>query len=192
MLLVGQDWGCFRPEFTLGAMRKVHPDQKLYDRKCNGDKNSETDRTLCELFAELGYDIATDGDDSRYPGDIRDLFFTNFVLRYRCGNISGRPDSVWKIWQGNCAGYFQRLVQIIRPKVILCLGKNVYNSIAAVAGCPGVNRDYGLFVEKGPRQMDFGDVTAWVFPLFHPGASVRSIEVDMAKRQASGSNWRIG
>lgn len=168
ILLVGQDWGYYRPGFTLGTQRKAHPDQKFYYRECDGSKGSETDRTLCELFAELGYDISTDGDDG-CQGDVRELFFTNFVLCYRCGNISGCPESVWKVWQDNCSEYFQRLVQIIQPKAILCLRQAVYNSVASVAGGSGVERDYRRFVEGGPKQMDFDGGSSWVFPLFHPG-----------------------
>ncbi len=166
ILLVGQDWGCFRPRFTLGADRKAHPDWKIYYRECDGSKKSETDRTLCELFAELGYDIATDGDDERYPGDLRDLFFTNLVLCYRCGNTSG---GFQKTWRDNCGEYFRRLVQIIQPRVILCLGQAVYNGVAAVAGCPEVDHSYGQLVEGGPYEMDFEGTSSWVFPLFHPG-----------------------
>lgn len=166
ILLVGQDWGCFRPGFTLGAERKAHPGQKLYYRECDGSKNSETDRTLCELFAELGYDIATDGDDCDHPGDLHDLFFTNFVLCYRCGLSSG---GFQRRWRDNCGEYFRRLVQIIRPQVILCLGREAYNGVASVAGFPEVERDYGHFVEGDPRQMGFGGTSSWVIPLFHPG-----------------------
>lgn len=166
ILLVGQDWGCYRPGFTLGAERKAHPEQKLYYRECDGSKNSETDQTLCELFAELGYDIVTDGDDSRYQGNVRALFFTNFVLCYRCKNISG---DFQKRWKDNCGVYFQRLVEIIQPQVILCLGREVYDGVATVACCHGASGNYNSFIEGGPHKMRFGDSSAWVFPLAHPG-----------------------
>lgn len=166
ILLVGQDWGCYRPGFTLEADRKAHPERKFYYRECDGSKNSETDRTLCELFTELGYDIATDGDDNRYIGNVQDLFFTNFVLCYRCGNISG---GFQRRWQDNCGGYFQKLVQIIRPQVILCLGREVYDGVAMVAGDHRANGNYNAFIEDGPHEMRFGDTSAWVFPLAHPG-----------------------
>lgn len=61
------------------------------------------------------------------------------------------------------------MVQIIQPQVILCLGQAVYNSVASVAGGSGVKQDYGRFVEGGPKQMNFGGVSSWVFPLFHSG-----------------------
>lgn len=166
ILLVGQDWGCYRPGFTLGAERKAHPGQKLYYRECDGSKNSETDQTLCELFAELGYDIATDGDDSRYPGDVRDLFFTNFALCYRRGNISS---GFQRRWQDNCGEYFRRLIQIIRPQVILCLGREVYDGVAATTGSHKASGSYNSFIEGGSHEMRFDDTSAWVFPLAHPG-----------------------
>ena len=125
-----------------------------------------------ELFKVLkdsegkSYDIAT----KRYD----DLFFTNFCLGYRKGKESGgMPKELMK----RDAVFFKRLVAILEPENILCLGKRTFECVyEALCGDKtqkpeGFGGAYNDFIEKyKPIDAEYGEnKTTRIFPLAHPG-----------------------
>lgn len=89
------------------------------------DKYSPTDNNLCELFSVLGYDITR---------RCKDLFFTNFALGYRSEGYSGNLNHKWIAAD---ASYFARLVNIIEPTVMICLGRATFEGVQIA--CIGKN-----------------------------------------------------
>lgn len=124
ILVVGQDWGCpftgsFGNEADVKEMiANTHSDGKMH--YFEGVKISPTDKKLSELFETIGYkDIL----HIRYD----DLFFMNACFGYRSGKNTG---GFLKSWITDIEkSVFPKLLDILQPKVIVCLGKDAYLSL---------------------------------------------------------------
>lgn len=114
LMIVGQDWG----------------DDKYYLR--NGGleaANNPTNVFLRELIGLAGLAITAPDD----PGRESNLFFTNAVLCLkRQGGLQG-PVALECF--ANCAAYLKRQIEIVAPRVLVCLGERAYR---------GVTSQYGL------------------------------------------------
>ena len=163
ILLVGQDWGNPWDGTCEDLLEKI---------RCNGTgpiseyiagSKNPTDLALIRLFDSIGYDINSPHDK---------LFFTNFVLGYRTGKISG---GFQRKWAEHDSVFFPRLVEIIKPKVILCLGKSTYQAVMKAMGQKlpkGVAR-YNTFLESSynPRGITLSNgQVAYIFALAHCGS----------------------
>ena len=165
IMLVGQDWGFYDPKS--GIMQNIRDinsglrtDYNFSQANPPGRVNP-TDSNLCELFDSLGYDI------TKRCGD---LFFTNFVLGYRSKGLSGNLKREWLFAD---APYFFRLVNIIEPKVVICLGKDTFESVQyAYTGKWQHTGRYNSFIEsaRNPTKLPLlsGKTTA-VFAVAHCG-----------------------
>ena len=162
ILLVGQDWGNFRDskcEELVRSIKSLNKNSSNYFKY--PFKENPTVRNLCKLFAELGdtYIIS----ESNNPK----VFFTNLVLCYR--HDSGISGGFRQRWARNCSEYFLRLVSIIQPKVIICLGRNVFDAVVRVAGLEPPRHKYNDTIQKGELILTFNDTTCVVFPMAHCG-----------------------
>lgn len=165
IMLVGQDWGT--PTNTdsvqlMETIRQINRGTTL----CYMDGNSSvTDNQLIELFKILNYDISINTSQNQ------DLFFTNFVLGYRQGNISGGDK---RAWFRKDAPFFAELVDIIEPKIILCLGRKTFEAVLKALGyslMPKI-RKYNSFIEstQNPIELSLNDSHhLYVFALAHSG-----------------------
>ena len=165
IMLVGQDWGNPWEGSCEGFLKKVKGTTSGTITDYMKDNDSITDKNLAQLFRELKPDL-----DISQPCE--DLFFTNFVLGYRTGNISG---NFKKAWARKDSKYFRELVNIIEPKVVLCLGRSTYEAVIQVLDPQKKLRigRYNAFIESGdnPRTvlLESGKEAA-VFALAHCGA----------------------
>ena len=125
IMLVGQDWGCpwdSAATMVMSNIRKMNSGESvpyMFGSESVIDQVS-TDQVLIRLFQEIGYDLNTSNDKNK------DLFFTNFVLGYRTNGISG---GFQKDWAKHDAPYFRQLAEIIQPEIILCLGRDTFESV---------------------------------------------------------------
>lgn len=130
ILVVGQDWGnpCQEKRATkllIDNITKIN-NGKL-DANCLYGINSPyaTDRNLKMLLQELKC-----GDEVIYPDIFKNrynnLFFTNFCLGYRTGKESG---GMTKEVMLRDESYFKELINILNPKIIICLGKDTYECV---------------------------------------------------------------
>lgn len=111
ILLVGQDWGS--PSSLAG---RIAVDNILHGRPYWARAIFPTDKRLAILFGEaLGIDI--------FRTDKR-LFFTNLILGYRRQNNTGKFDK--RYYWGRDLVFFKRLVDILQPKVVICLGGQTF------------------------------------------------------------------
>ncbi|MEA2647056.1 MAG: uracil-DNA glycosylase [Chloroflexota bacterium] len=85
-----------------------------------------------------------------------DVYITNIVKCRPPGNRDPLPEEVLA-----CAGYLDRQVEIIRPAVILLLGRHAVQRL--LPGMAGISQVHGRLVERGDR--------AYV-PLYHPAAAL--------------------
>ncbi len=118
IMLVGQDWGCPYNKTSLPTMEQIHRANNGNTYDYLSQNPSRTDQNLITLFlASLNRTITEPCDD---------LFFTNFVLGYRTHGTSGNYQ---KEWAEHDSAFFKELVEIIEPKVILCLGKATFRAV---------------------------------------------------------------
>ena len=157
ILLAGQDWGSFDTEDGHIVFRNIDSGKPYLS-----ESKSDTDKNLCKLFKEIG-EVVDSGTDRN-----RNVFFTNFVLCYRKPEhrISG---GFKQRWASNCSEYFVRLVEIIQPKVIICLGRSVYANVMKAAGLNAPRGSYNDIIELGGKFAQFGDHKCMIFPEAHCG-----------------------
>ena len=115
IMLVGQDWGASEPESSV--IRNIKEINRGLREDYERDPGSITDDNLCSLFSVLGFDISKRCEE---------LFFTNFILGYRSDGLSGNVLREWLLYD---APFFARLVNIIEPKVLICLGRDTFESV---------------------------------------------------------------
>ena len=161
IMLVGQDWGCPWDAGAAAVMRNIQAMNCGQSVSYMCENENPTDRNLIELFHSIGFDILT--DDSR-------LFFTNFVMGYR---VKGASGNFKKSWAAADAEYFRRLVEIIRPRILLCLGKDTWKSVLGCFGGTISNKmSYNRVIEseKNPVVVKLSDgMPVYVFALAHCG-----------------------
>ena len=135
IMLVGQDWGSPVQESSL--MQNIKDINSGLREDYERDPGSITDDNLCKLFSVLGFDISK---------RCKELFFTNFVLGYRSRGVSGNLSREWLIYD---APLFARLVNIIEPKIVICLGKDTFESVRyACTGRMKNVRGFNRFIES--------------------------------------------
>lgn len=165
ILLVGQDWGCTSDSNSSILMNNIAKmNQGINANYLDGVNVCITDKNLIALFESIGYK-----DISRIKYD--DLFFTNLCLGYRNKGTSGGLKAKWI---NRDRGYFRSLVEIIRPEVIICLGKDTFKGVTREFGVKTeVNKEkYPAFIEKrDPAIITLEDgKTIATFALAHCGA----------------------
>ena len=130
------------------------------------DSTNHTDRKLRELI-ECAFDKSID----EMP-----LFFTNMANCYRKKRTSGGMHSGWL---PICANkYMERLIRIVRPKIIIVLGRSAFEalhcmdnlSIKCLDPIKSGKESYAEMIQHC-YQIDFGDEKIGVFPVYHPGAN---------------------
>jgi DNA polymerase len=135
LLIVGQDWGditYFKDKDNQG--RDIP----------SGNKSNEN---LQKLLAYIGIQIGK-------PREIQEeiVFFTNLILCIKKkGGLSGRIKSEWLM---NCAvRFFPPLVEIIQPKVIIGLGKDVSTSILKLYQIKYPKNSFAYLIEQSPYRL---------------------------------------
>lgn len=166
ILLLGQDWGnpySAQDTGTINNIRMMNQGIDVpYLHKCNLlSREAQTDVNLIKLFESIGY---PEIDIIRYP----DLFFSNFNLGYRKENGSG--DMTTEVMDAD-AFYIMRLINILKPEKILCLGEDVTKAtMKLLLGEIPKYKSFNKFIDEGKIFTYNGDgFTSKVYPLFHPG-----------------------
>lgn len=165
ILLVGQDWGDYDNEKITRLMNDIRSYNSGHIKAVDYLKDSDnpTDMNLCELFESIGEPVG-----KKYINNTN-VFFTNFVLCYREGE-SGISGGFKQKWGNNCSPFFERLVRIIEPKIIICLGRAVYYNVLKTAKMKCQHGKYNDIITGGPITADFGGHSCKVFPVAHCGA----------------------
>ncbi len=103
--------------------------------------------------------------------DREDIYICNVLKCRPPGNRDPEPDEV-----SSCAHFLDEQVALIRPDVILLLGRHAVGRL--LPGMPGISRIHGQRVRRGDRLY---------VPLFHPAAALynasllRTLEEDMQR-----------
>jgi uracil-DNA glycosylase len=147
IVVVGQDWGDIN-----------------YFLKWQGRdqaQNNPTNENLQILLSGLGLEIGKPTDSQNQV-----VFFTNLILCLKEGGLQAPVD---KNWFSNCSAlFFKPLINIIRPKVIIALGKKTSHSIMALYNIPyRKSESFYEIIAKSPYLIDISTV---LFPVYHCGA----------------------
>lgn len=172
ILLVGQDWGTFqqlencKKDLMYIKNNQMDSDKIFYFEE---KKRSDfiTDKNLIEYFKILGYpDISKKKE--------KDLFFTNLIPGVRKeGKSSGGFKRRWI--NKNVKSDFVELIHILKPTVILCLGRETFRGVQIAIGKTPISddvkwNDYLDGEGESPIEYDLGgENTAYIFAMPHPG-----------------------
>ena len=166
ILVIGQDFGCpFGGAFgeeadIIESIEKTEKDGGIHHFDVYADKKkSETDINLAELLRclDCGYD---DVLNRRYD----DIFFTNICLGYRSNKNSGNFKKSWITEIEKNA--YPRLLTILQPKVIVCLGKTAYESFLVAMNKKDERdrKDYYSFIdENNAAPFEIGGIPVFAF-----------------------------
>ncbi len=120
ILVVGQDWGNLNDDQeAIINIKKMNNKEEVEYIRVNPSKN-DTDQNLIKLFQSIGYNIQSNQ---------KELFFTNIYPLYRPkdSKITSGFKSTWLTKE--MEEHFKRLVHIIKPDIIVCLGFETYKAV---------------------------------------------------------------
>lgn len=148
IMIVGQDWG-----------------DKAYFTKWKGadqPSGNPTNSNLQKLLHQFAVDIKSPRESQEQK-----IFLTNLIL---CLKDGGLQAPIKDEWLNNCCDkFFRNLVELIRPRVVLALGKRVSEVILNLYEIPH-HKTWTLsqLMQSGP--FNLFDST-YLFPVYHCGAS---------------------
>lgn len=174
VLIVGQDWGSLNGnEKYFMAIDEIQIDEgdcsvkyfKYLPEVENGGGKFATDINLAKCLSLIGYEDAL---RIRYP----DLFFTNLIPGYRKESKStGGFKAAWVTKQ--VEEDFKELVEILNPKVIICLGKDTFKQVSRLYGKKGIlqgqNWNTYLNDQDAPLEIEENGRIINIFASAHPG-----------------------
>jgi len=147
LLIVGQDWG----------------DTRYFEKWEGRDQptGNPTNENLQLLLEHIGIQIGKPREHQE-----SELFFTNLIL---CLKQGGLQAAVEDQWFANCGvRFFKPLVDIVKPKAILALGKDVATTIFKLYDVDfKKNQTLRAMMKKSPYGLTPSTV---LFPLYHCGA----------------------
>lgn len=158
IMVVGQDWGNLGE--AQNTLAYIHTDDNKFEHKyfTNNNRKFDSDENLIEIFKDekVFNQKYKDIDTRFYP----DLFFTNFCLGYREGKSSSgmsiglmREDEI----------YFKELVDIVQPKIIICLGRLCYEAAckALTGKNPKISNGFNAFLDNENIGIKVGNTTIY-------------------------------
>ena len=143
ILLLGQNWASAweqnSDEKLLEYVSRILDGNDGFSKRyiaeiSNG--SSPTDEMLRKLMCRLGEEY------DPYTPDNEKLFFANLCLGYRDHGASGGMD---KKAIKHDVPYIERLIEIVNPKIIICLGKDTYESFVTGAKCIPVLKEKSFY-----------------------------------------------
>lgn len=155
IMVIGQDYG-------------TKEDGNVFDGSIFANTTNPTDARLKNLFMGA---LRIDLNAKETP-----LFFTNMANCYRKKRTSGGMHSGWL---PICANkYMERLIRIIRPKIVIVLGRSAFEALHCMEGLlvkciDPVKSGKESYVEmiQHRYQIELDNEKIEVFPVFHPGAN---------------------
>ena len=168
ILLVGQDWWNLEDSYAQAIIKNVRAINSGATYNCNKGMNPacKTDENLIELFASLEC-----GYDDLFHKSYKDLFFTNICLGYRSEGASGGLKTKYIDMD---IKYFKELVEILEPRVIICLGKETFRGVrkAFHITCDLDQGSYNQFITKSnPHKITLENgKSIYIFAMAHCGA----------------------
>ena len=174
IMVIGQDWGSYNHWMAYQGQ---------------GSDENRTNINLIQLFEVLGYDIGLVSN----PNPKAPVFFTNAALclkgELKTGKMSSR---VLKQCFRNCGTKFLKpLIDIIKPEILITLGKAPFSSILKLYDTEGWNKIPLMRNVVRQKPVLLNGLGLKLFPVFHCGGlgiSNRSLE-EQKKDWQSIKEW---
>lgn len=148
LMIVGQDWG--DTAYFLNNAGVESP-------------KNPTNYNLVRLLASIGVKIDPLPKFSAFEGQV---FLTNAILCLKEGGLQGNVKSEWF---DNCGSkHLQPTIALVNPKVLISLGKKVYDVLQELYDFPrvqfrdAVNCESGIMLTSGTHY----------FPMYHCGSRI--------------------
>ena len=122
ILLVGQDWG-YNPDHDADYQRKLKRIKSGATNVGYEKSTNKTNNALTEDFSYIGIDVR------KYDCGKR-VFFTNYSLGYRPLSAGSESKLMTMGLLKKDKALFDLLVETIKPKFIICLGREVYELVS--------------------------------------------------------------
>lgn len=148
IMIVGQDWG-----------------DKAYFTKWKGADQPSGNPTNSNL-EKLLHQFAIDIKGPREPQEQK-IFLTNLILCLKDGGLQAPIEHEWLT--NCCDKFFRKLVDLVRPRVVLALGKKVSEAILNLYEIPH-HKSWTLSKLMQSSPFNLFDCT-YLFPVYHCGAS---------------------
>lgn len=174
ILLLGQDWGAIntnRSRMFIDNIRSIinssdSPNGSVhYFDNMSGTTLFQTDEHIRRLFSVLEY---KEIQKTHYS----DLFFTNLIPGFRNDKKSmGGFKNSWI--STDVIEEFTELVDILKPQIIICLGRGIYRAVLKMYGQKVSIKKWTNYLNRF-YNTDTPDPIAitkntFVFPVVHPG-----------------------
>ena len=147
ILIVGQDWGDTSYFCKWKGIDQPH--------------GNPTNENLQILLEYIGVHIGRPRNNH-----VNSVFLTNLILCLKDGGLQAPVENAWL---QNCANkFFKPLVEIISPKIVIALGKNISESIMTIFRV-NYKRNCKLsdLLKNAPYSLNG---TTVLFPVYHCGA----------------------
>ena len=145
ILLVGQDWG--NPYSGIGAEALQNIKQGCLSLE---NDPSPTDKNLSELFDKVFHLNIFEKNPS--------LFFTNLFLGYR-KDTDQNSGNFKQSYLNRDLIYFKELVNILHPKVVICLGRDTFSyALKAFGKEKPLPRDYNIALNNKENKLDINGI----------------------------------
>lgn len=176
IMVVGLDFGrILTGDIEQSETHHWWKDGKQSDSEKLSEWKSPTDKNLYRIFKEVF------GDEFALTQRCDKLYFTNVACCYRQRRTSGLANEAWYAF---CARrYLGRLIQIIDPKLIVCLGMQVFEALGCCEDsriiCTDTNKPKGKMTLKdllntdAPYhfELEIGGKRIKTAVAFHPGTN---------------------
>lgn len=172
LLVVGQDWGAVDTSAVhticqlMDGKQEQYVSNDIYIAERDQFVNPTDDVLYHVIKTALGYDITL---SSLHCTQNRDLFFTNFFPCFREGKNTGYlpiPNI------NKERAFFARLVDVIQPKVVVCLGKKALVEVCTSLGIAIKNSNlapYYQFIGDKEKNPICAQHLPVIFGMAHPG-----------------------
>lgn len=150
ILVVGQDWGDPKSKECVPALENIRQGRPYQENSL-----SPTDQNLAFLLERT---FGEKWEDRR-------LFFTNMLLGYRANGNTGSL----KTSPVQDRAFFKELVNILQPRIIICLGARTFETAVTTFGEPiPFSRGFSFALKEGKTVADVNGIR--IFGMAHCGA----------------------
>ena len=164
LMVIGQDWGDVDYFVSNGGLDKL---------------NNPTMMNLELLLKSIGISVSM----TSYSNCDVGLFLTNAILCLKTGGLQAAIDPAW---MANCQGYLKNQIQIVRPRVVVCLGARAFDATLEGFGLETIALRDAVLDKDGIEIID----GVMLFAAYHCGARTVKINPDLQTQMA---DWkRIG
>lgn len=164
LMVIGQDWGDVDYFVSNGGLDKL---------------NNPTMKNLELLLKSIGIGVSMTSCSNCDVG----LFLTNAILCLKTGGLQAAINSAW---MENCKDYLKNQIQIVRPRVVVCLGARAFDATLKGFGLETIALRDAVLDKDGVEIMD----GVRLFAAYHCGARTVRINRDLQTQMA---DWkRIG